>query len=122
MRTDRSRGRWLAGGLGLLGLLGGWAALGGLPTARAADAADRPGVAHEHCTVCGEHLQPVLPRVERYQLHNAVVSLDRRNRSDDDHNAYRNVLRLDTQTGRAWILRPNDNVAGFSWVLVPNYN
>lgn len=104
-------------GLGLA--VGVAAVIAGSAVLSAADGDPPPPDAEHPCHVCGE----LLPRLkQRYQLHNAVISLDRRDRADDDHNAYRNVLRLDTDTGRAWILRPNSNVAGFSWVLVPNYD
>lgn len=104
-------------GLGLA--VGVAAVIAGSAVLPAADGDPPPPDAEQHCEVCGEGLSRLK---QRYQLHNAVVSLDRRNRAEEDHNAYRNVLRLDTDTGRAWILRPNDNIAGFSWVLVPNYD
>jgi hypothetical protein len=110
---DRKR-IWLGVAVGIAALIAGSAVL----PAADGDQVPNPNDPH-HCEACGEHLSRLK---QRFQLYNAVVSLDRRNRGDDDHNAYRNVLRLDTDTGRAWILRPNDNVAGFSWVLVNNYD
>ena len=121
MPRNRSQRVWCLLGLGVMGLILGGAIVGGIPSARASEADEPFEQEPAHCTICGEHLHPIQPEVQRYRLHNTVVSLDRRNRSDPDHNAYQNVLRLDTQTGRAWILRPNQNLAGFSWVLVPNY-
>ena len=60
------------------------------------------------------------PLEGRYQLHNAVISTERR-KADSTSIVYENVLRIDTETGRVWILRPNRNLAGFSWVLIRNY-